>query len=162
MRQQTESEILHFAASYCSIAERCVFDVRKRILSAGASPEMTEQIIKQLKKEKFIDESRYCRSFVKDKFRFNRWGRIKISYELRGKNITSELISEAISQIDEDEYESVLYDLLKDKKRMAKGRTEQDIFRQLYRFAASRGFESHLTVQQLKRLFNTNLDVDID
>ena len=160
MKQRNEQEILHRVASYCSTAERCIEDVRLKIVSAGATPEMEERIIARLLQEKFIDETRFCRCFVNDKFRFNRWGRIKISYELRQKNITSELISEALSQIDEEDYKSVLHALLKEKKRTAKGQTEQDLFNKLYRFALSRGFESNLTVQQLKKLFNQCFDVD--
>ena len=154
MKQLSEREILHLAASYCSLAERCIYDVRKKIVSAGALPEMAEQIIAHLLKEKFIDEARYCRSFVSDKFRFNRWGRIKIDYELRGKNIDNLLINEALTDIDEEEYESILFALLKDKKRTVKGQTEWDIFSKLYRFALNRGFESSLTVRQLKKLLN--------
>ena len=156
MKQRNEPEILHFAASYCSMAERCIQDVRLKIVSAGATPEMEERIITRLLKEKFIDETRYCRSFVNDKFRFNHWGRIKIGYELRQKNIDSALISSAIDQIDEQAYESVLYALLKDKKRTVKGQTEQDLFNKLYRFATGKGFESNVTVRQLKKLFNQN------
>ena len=160
MKQRNESEILHLAASYCSMAERCIQDVRKKTVSSGASPEMEERIIERLLKEKFIDETRYCRSFVNDKFRFNRWGRIKIEYELRQKGISADVFSEAIAEIDEEAYESVLYDLLKDKKRTAKGQNEQDVFNKLYRFALSRGFESSLIIQQLKNLFNNDFDVD--
>ena len=162
MKQRNEQELLHMAASYCSITERCIEDVRTKIISTGASAEVADRIIKRLLKEKFIDESRYCRSFVKDKFRFNRWGRIKLGYELRQRNIASDIISEAINSIDEDEYESALFALLKEKQRTTKGRNEQDIFNKLYRFATGRGFESSLTVRQLKKLFNTNFDVDVD
>ena len=162
MKQLNEQEILHLAASYCSLTERCIYDVRKKIASMCASSEMEERIIAHLLKEKFIDEARFCRSFVKDKFRFNRWGRIKIGFELRGKNIADTLINEAIAIIDEDEYESVLLTLLKDKKRTVKGKTEQDVFPKLYRFAVSRGFESSLTVRQLKKLLKTSFDVDMD
>jgi len=151
MKQLNEQEILRSAASYCSMAERCIYDVRKKIAAAGASPETEERIIAHLLKEKFIDEARYCRSFVRDKFRFNRWGRIKISYELQNKRISDSLINEAITDIDEEEYESVLLDLLQDKKRTVKGQSDRDIFAKLYRFAISKGFESDLTVQQLKK-----------
>ena len=158
MRRQTEPEMLRLIASYCSKAERCIQDVRKKISTTSISSEVEERIIARLLKERYIDESRYCRSFVKDKFRFNRWGRIKIGYELRGKNISANDINEAISQIDEDEYNSVLYDLLKDKMRTTMGKTAQDNFNKLYRFALSRGFESNLTLQQLKKLYNTNFE----
>jgi len=160
MKHRNESELLHIAASFCSTAERCIRDVREKLVSAGASPETENRIIARLLKEKFIDESRFCRCFVNDKFRFNRWGRIKIGYELRKKDIVAGLISEALSQIDEEAYESALYALLKEKKRTAKGRTEQDLFIKLYRFAISKGYESNLAVQQLKNLFNQSFDVD--
>ena len=162
MKQRNEQEILHVAASYCSMAERCIEDVRRKISSTGASAEMEERIITRLLAEKFIDESRYCRCFVNDKFRFNRWGRIKIGYELRQKGIAADVLSEAIGQIDEETYESALFALLKEKKRTTKGRTEQDVFNKLYRFAVSRGFESNLAVRQLKNLFNQRFDVDVD
>ena len=162
MKQLNEQEILHVAASYCSGSERCIQDVRKKIASTGASPETAERIIAHLLKEKFMDEARYCRSFVNDKFRFNRWGRVKIAYELRSKNMADSLIDEAITQIDEEEYESVLLALLKDKQRTVKGQTAQDVFVKLYRFAVSRGFESNLAVRQLKKRLNTSYDVDMD
>ena len=65
------------------------------------------------------------------------------------------LINEAFTQIDEDEYESVLFALLKEKKRTSKGRTQQDVFPKLYRFAVSKGFESDLTLRQLKKMIET-------
>ena len=162
MKQLSEQEILHIAASYCSMAERCIYDVRKKIVSTGASPETEERMIAHLLKEKFIDETRYCRSFVNDKFRFNHWGRIKIGYELRGKGIDDLLISEAMTIIDEDAYKSVLFTLLKDKIQTVKGNDGHELFTKLYRFAAGRGFESNLIVQQLRKLVNTSFDADMD
>ena len=146
--------MLHIAASYSSLAERCIYDVRKKLTSVGAQSETVDRIVAHLLKEKFIDEARYCQSFINDKFRFNRWGRIKIGYELRGKKISEAIIDKALMTIDDEEYESVLFVLLKDKKRTVKGKTEQDIFSKLYRFAIGRGFESDLTVRQLKKMNN--------
>ena len=157
MKQLSEQEMLHIAASYSSLAERCIYDVRKKLNSVGAQSETADRIVAHLLKEKFIDEARYCRSFVNDKFRFNRWGRIKIGYELRGKQISEALIDKALMTIDDEEYESVLLALLKDKKRTVKGKTGQDIFSKLYRFAIGRGFESDLTVRQLKKMNNEQL-----
>ena len=160
MKQRTESEIFHLAAAYCSTAERCVQDVRRRIASLGASSEIAERIIAYLLEEKFIDELRFCRSFVNDKFKLNRWGRIKTGYELRQKGIDAAIISEAISHISEETYESVLYALLKDKKQTTKGQTEQDVCTKLYRFAIQRGYESSLILQQLKILFHNGIDIE--
>lgn len=156
MEQMTEAEMLHRAAAYCSAAERCIYDVEKKIKAAGLSPEESERIISRLISEKFIDESRFARYFVADKLRFNKWGRIKIAYELRNKNIPASIRTEALEAIDENEYEDILLSLLRAKKKSVKGKDERDIFTKLLRFAAGRGFESGEAIRCLKQIFNGN------
>ena len=155
---RTTSEILNALANYCSQAERCVYDVRKKIASEHLPEGVEKQIINRLVQEKFIDENRFCRSFTNDKLKFNHWGRIKIIYELKKRNISSEIYREAISAIDENVYMSILADILKMKKRTTKGRSEQDIFRKLCSFAASRGFEYPLIMKSLKEFLNYTED----
>lgn len=144
--------MLHRAASYCSGAEHCIQDVRKKIEAAGLTQEESERIIARLLKEKFIDESRFAKSFVNDKLRFNKWGSIKIGYELQKKNIPADIRCEALEQIDEQEYQEILTSLLKGKLRTVTGKNDQDIFYKLLRFAAGRGFETREAVQCLKQL----------
>ncbi len=152
METKSEAEMLHRAAAYCSTAERCIHDVRKKIASAGLSPESEERIIARLIEEKFIDEARFCRSFVNDKLRFNEWGRIKTNYELRRKGVAQGVIDEALSQIDEDEYRRVLTDLLRRKKRTVRSVSDADLFVKLCRFAANKGYEQSLVVQCVRHL----------
>lgn len=162
MKQMNEAEMLHHAAAYCSIAERCIQDVEKKIQAAGLSREESERIIARLLKEKFIDEGRFSRSFVNDKLRFNKWGRIKIAYELQKKNIPSQIRSEALESIDEQEYLATLQSILKSKKKITKGKDDRDIYMKLLRFAAGRGFESRETSCCLKTLFKNNYDDDFE
>lgn len=156
MEPLTEAEMLHRAAAYCSASERCIQDVEKKIKAAGLSPEESERIIARLLSEKFIDESRFARYFVNDKLRFNKWGRIKIGYELQKRNIPSSIRSEVLDEIDEKEYTDTLFSILKAKKRSTKGKDERDIYIKLLRFAAGRGFESREATRCLKKLFNGN------
>ncbi|MDR0348090.1 MAG: RecX family transcriptional regulator [Tannerella sp.] len=158
MKQKNEPELLRLAAAYCSAAERCIYDVRKKVTSHGGSAAVAERIIAYLVKEQFIDESRFCRSFVSDKFRFNRWGRIKINSELRKKEIAPALIEEALGNIDEESYAETLQELLKSKQKTVRSRNEQDLFGKLYRFAAGRGFEQHVIANQLRLLLKNNDD----
>jgi regulatory protein len=155
-----ESELLRLAAAYCSSCERCISEVRKKLATAGASPEVAERITARLLEEKFVDESRFCRSFVKDKFRFNGWGRIRIRHELQQKGIAAHVIAEALNELDEEACRSALSEMLKAKKRTTKGRSEYDVFLKLYRFARGRGFEGALVSSCLKPLFNETYDVD--
>jgi regulatory protein len=151
----TETEQLSALARYCSQAERCVDDVRKKLNTVELSEDAKNRMIDRLIQEKFIDEKRFCRAFVNDKLKFNHWGRLKITYELKRRRIEPETYADAIDAIDENEYLSVLHHQLKSKKRSVKGCSDQELFRRLYRFAASRGFESSLILKILKDLLGT-------
>ena len=156
---RSESEMLNVLAKYCSQTERCLYDVRKKIQIENLSGDAEKRIIDKLLQDKFIDEKRFARSFVHDKFYFNRWGRIKIAYELKLRGILPEVYYEAIEAIDEDEYMSALFEILTNKKKLTKGRSSQDLFQKLYRFAASRGFETSIIVGTLKKMFE-NIHID--
>jgi len=160
MRDLSEAEMLHRMAAYCSTAERCVQDVEKKIKASGLSADAAHRIIEMLRKEKFLDESRFSRSFVNDKLQFNKWGRIKIGYELKRKNIPETYISEAIDAIEEDKYTSILIILLKEKKKTIRGKDKHEIFYKLMRFAAGRGFEGNITTKCLKQLDINDTDYE--
>ena len=70
---------------YCSKAEHCIDDVRQKLWTWKVPTEEHDDIINTLIDNNFINEQRYAEAFVKDKFRFNHWGRIKISLMLRAK-----------------------------------------------------------------------------
>ena len=146
--------MLNRMAAYCSTAERCTDDIRQKMKNKGLTPEEEQQIIDRLIREKFIDESRYCKSYINDKLKFSKWGRIKISYELQKKRIPAALREEALDAINPDQYHQMLLELLTAKKKMTRGKDTRDIYQKLFRFAASRGFESNEISQCLKQLFN--------
>lgn len=152
--------MMHRMAAYCSTAERCIHDVQKKMQTADISPEAARRIIARLTEEKFIDESRFARCFVNDKLRLNRWGRIRINYELGKKHIPPSICREALENIDESTYNSILFALLKEKAKTVRGKDEQEIFIKLLRFAAGRGFENRETLHCLHRLYKRNNDVE--
>ena len=141
MKPLSPAEALNKAAAYCTLCERCINEVSKKLTAWGILPAEQKKIIERLQSEGFIDEGRYCRAFVNDKLRFNRWGRIKITAALRDKRLPQELIKEAIEQIDEEEYTQVLRDVIAIKQKELKGKEDYATKQKLIRFAASRGFE---------------------
>ena len=88
--------------------------------------------------------------------RFNKWGRVKINYEMQRKGIPSDIRSEALANIDEQEYQSILLSLLKSKKKATRGKDDRDVYTKLLRFAAGRGFEMREAGRCLKQLFNSS------
>ena len=141
-KQLSPEEALHRTAALCSTGEQCIFDIREKLLRWGIASDDIKQIIEKLIQGKFIDEDRYCKSFVNDKLRFNKWGKIKIIYALRQKGISSQNIDNAISCIDEEKYLETLQEIILSKRKSIKNDTPENVKAKLFRFAASRGFET--------------------
>lgn len=153
MKKLNEQEMLHRMAAYCSSAERCEQDVRQKLVKAELEPEAVSRIINRLRQEKFIDEARFARAFVSDKFRFNHWGKYKIRCELLRKEISEEEIELALSSLEMEEYDQVLMDLLKTKMKSVKAKDERERYYKLLRFVVGRGFQPAEAGVCLKRLW---------
>lgn len=143
------------AATYCAKCERCIYDVRENLKKSGANNNDIESIIEYLQEENYLNEQRYAIAYTKDKYRFDKWGRIKISYQLSGKRIASSVIHRALEEIDEEEYYSNLKNIIVSKiKDLKTTAPELDINEEakIYRFCSSRGFESNLISRALKEI----------
>lgn len=157
MKPLSPAEALNKAAAYCTLCERCISEVSSKLTAWGISTAEQTKIIERLQSERFIDEARYCRAFVNDKLRFNRWGRIKIIAALRNKRLPKEYIADAIAQIDEIQYMQILQELIaiKQKELKSNGYTEKQ---KLVRFAASHGFEP-ATILRIINLDGYEMDI---
>ena len=158
MKELTESEALCKASAYCSVAERCVSEVKAKLMAWGVEEEAQTRILKCLVDERFIDEIRYCRSFIREKLRFNKWGKKKILQALWQKQIPAVVFEEGLGEIDEEEYLSLLRSLLAAKKRTLKADTEYERNGKLIRFAISRGFEMEVILRCVKMPDDAELD----
>lgn len=151
-KEYSFEELLHKAASYCSISEHCISDVEDKLTAWGMTEDKKHKIIDKLIEDDFINEKRYCIAFTKDKFHFNKWGKIKISYSLKQKGLDSKLIDMALKTIDEGEYEEMLAVLLKNKLKTIKWEYEYEKMGKLFNFAQSRGFESAIIDKVIRNL----------
>ena len=102
------TDALKKAQEYCAKEEKCRADVNRKLREWGADSENYEKIIEALVNDDFINEQRYAQFFAHDKFKFNKWGKIKIAYELRLKKIPITIINSAINGIDMDAYFTIL------------------------------------------------------
>lgn len=137
--------------SLCARSEQCPSDLRRKFYNWGIPPSKAELIIEHLIDSRYIDEIRFARAFVLDKFRFSRWGRIKISHALRVKQISRNIIDSSLSEIDEDEYIQTLTSLLRAKSQSITEPLSYDGKTRLFRFAISRGFEPALVIETINR-----------
>jgi len=140
MNKLNYDQALNQLAAYCSNAERCIFDVRRNMEKWKIPFAQQIQIIKKLQEGNFLDEERYCKAFVNDKSKYNRWGIYKIRFELRKKQIPDSLITEALQTLDPEETRERLRAIIEQKRKSVKGKNEWEIWQKLLRFAISRGF----------------------
>lgn len=140
-------------AALCAKAEYCEYDVRRKMHAWQIGSDDADGIVDALRREGYIDDARYCRAFVEDKWRYNRWGRDKIRMSLRAKRLPDDEISDALAAISDEEYAEVLAQLLRQKRgSFPADMSPADERVRLLRFAASRGFGQDAAYEALRML----------
>ncbi|MBR1917709.1 MAG: RecX family transcriptional regulator [Bacteroidaceae bacterium] len=151
----TETELYSRFSRQCSISEYAPADIKQKVLKAGLSSAAAERIIEKLTDEDFINESRYTKAFVHDKFELNHWGRKKIEAALAQKGIRGTGVQEQLANIDEDRYKAVLTELITTKNKSIRTDSNQERFQKLLAFAASRGFELSIAYDVLETIIRS-------
>ena len=144
-------QALHKSAAYCSSSEHCISELKEKLDKWEVEPLDQMKIINYLKQEKYIDELRYAVAFTKDKFRYNKWGKIKIAMALRLKGIDSETIAGAMCAIDDEEYNQMIIKLIKDKERSIKFNNQYERQGKILRFMSGRGFETEAVIRLISK-----------
>ena len=139
-KEMTEQEAYLQLAALCTQAEHCEQEMRDKMKRWEVDETIQNRIIDRLTKERYIDNERYARAFVKDKIRYNKWGRRKVQQALWLKRIDNDIQQRVLDEIDEKEYLDVLRPLLKQKGKSIKADSDYELNQKLVRFALSRGF----------------------
>lgn len=144
-------------ASLCARGEHCQSEIREKLSRLHLPVATIGEIIEYLMENRFIDDHRYALSFTRDKIRFSGWGRRKICAALQMRRIPSDAIQDAFAEIEEEEYRAVALKYGASKMRCAKlDLTSPEDRNRLFRFLASRGFESSLIGQVISTLRATS------
>ena len=154
-KELTEEQAFTRLARLCSTAEYCRHDLMRK-MQAWQMPEGAEErILRRLEQERFLDEVRYAHAFVRDKFRYNRWGRQRIALELHARGIAPATIDDALTEISEEDSDQTLEQLLRAKLKTVKGKNDYEVFLKLLRYSVGRGFPQEQAHRCLKRIINT-------
>jgi len=140
MTQKTEQEAYLTLAALCAQAEHCQWDMTQRMqrwqLDAGAQARVMQRLVE----ERYVNDERYARAFVKDKVRYNHWGRRKVEQALWQKHIADDIRQQVLDDVDDDVYIDVLRPLLEQKRRSTRAANDYEMNQKLTRFALGRGF----------------------
>lgn len=135
---------------YCSTQDRCQQEVIKKMQNWGLTQHSQDHILEILIQESYVDELRYAKSYCRGKFNIKKWGKNKIKYELKNKNISDNCITEGLNEIDDYLYLNTLEKIYKKKKENT---LEKNIFiknNKIALFLINKGYESNLVWDRIK------------
>ena len=136
----TEQEAYLRLTALCAQAEHCQQEMRDKMKRWELDEMAQNRVVARLIKERYIDDERYARAFVKDKILYNKWGRRKIQQGLWMKRIDDDIQQRVLDEIDDEDYLNVLKPLLKQKRKNTKAESDYELNQKLVRYALGRGF----------------------
>jgi regulatory protein len=138
---------------YCAYQDRCHLEARRKLLDLGVYGDVLEEILSELVEENFLNEERFARSFARGKFEIKGWGRVRITQELKARQISDYCRRKALEEIDENRYKARLEQLLEAK--IEAGSEREGLYLQgqiLFQWALRKGYESALIQETLDKL----------
>ncbi len=141
----TYKQALVKAAAYCAYQERTQNQVREKAREWELEPDEIEELVAEMVTQKFVDEERYARSYVRGKYAARRWGRRMLLQGLREQKLSDYCIRAGMSEIDPDQYWENLLALAVKKAHAV--RTEPHPMKRkakILTYLASKGYESDL------------------
>ena len=137
---KTEQEAYLTLAALCARSEHCQWEMLEKMRRWELDDAALARVMARLVKERYVDDERYARAFVKDKVRYNKWGRRKVEQALWQKRIDDDIRERVLDEVDKEEYLNVLRPLLKQKRKSIKAENDYELKQKLVRFALGRGF----------------------
>lgn len=136
----TEQEALRKLAALCAKGEHCTGEMLTKMERWGLDESLQASVMAKLVEGKYVDDERFCRLFIHDKMKFDKWGRRKIEQALWQKRIDPALIKTSLDDIDDAEYIAILHPLLQAKQKSIKSQSDYERNMKLIRYALGRGF----------------------
>ncbi len=157
MKETTERQALYKLASLCSTAEHCSSEILEKMRKWNIPDDAQARIMEYLTKEKYIDDSRYCRSFVSDKLKYNGWGRRKIEQALYLKRIGKEISDPVFEAVEDEQYLEILRPMAQQKWKTIKAGSDYERSMKLIRWAMGRGYSLDI----IRKCMDNLSDIDL-
>lgn len=148
----TVDEALKRLENYCVYQERCHKEVEEKLVEMRLIPEAKEKIILHLIENNFLNETRFALAFARGKFRIKKWGKQRITRELKLRNISAYNIKAALEQISYDEYEATLNELAQQRLQQITEKNKYKKRKKLADYLLYRGWESDLVYEKITTL----------
>ena len=156
MKITTEQEAFLQLAALCARSEHCQHEMTEKMTRWGLDEEAQARVMQRLTAERYVDDERFARAFVKDKVKYNKWGRRKIEQALWMKHIDEAIRQQVLDEVDDATYLTVLRPMLQQKRRSVKAANDYEQNQKLVRFALGRGY----TMDVIRQCLDTGEEED--
>ena len=136
----TEQEALQKLSALCARAEHSSGEMLEKMRRWQLSEDARERVLDRLIDENFVDDERFARLFVREKIRFDRWGRRKIEQALYQKGVASDISRRVLDEVDDETYVAELKKLIAAKRRSVTAESDYELRAKLTKYALGRGF----------------------
>ena len=140
MKEVSEQGAFLQLSALCAQAEHCQHEMLEKMRKWELTDEAQARVMQRLIEGRYVDDERYARAFVRDKIRYNKWGRRKVEQALWQKHIDEDIRQQVLDEVDDEEYLSVLRPLLRQRRKSTKADNDYQLNQKLMRFALGRGF----------------------
>lgn len=138
--------------------EHSEFEIKNLLKRENISDNDAEEIMMLLKKNDLINDLRFTRAFVHDKFYLNKWGKEKIVSSLKQHKISDEIINDALKDIDINDYYETFKKLAINK---LKGIKAEELYAKkikVIKFLITKGLSYEDATKITDTIFNEQLD----
>ena len=148
----TVNEIEFKLKQYCSYQDRCHNEVEKKLKTFDVISQVKEQIISNLISENYLNETRFCKSFVRGKFKIKNWGKRKITLELKSRKVSNYNLKEGLKEINEIDYLDKLETLFNKKLASLDHLSLINKKKKILSFLLYRGWETNLIYEKINQI----------
>lgn len=151
-KSYTVDEALLKVMNYCVYQDRCHQEVEHKLAELDMYDDAKAYIITKLIEDDFLNEERFARSFARGKFRIKKFGRLRITRELKTKGISTYNLNAGLSEINEEEYSKTLRELALQKLKSIPEANAYKKRQKLYQHLAYKGYETELIYDIINEL----------
>lgn len=148
----TIKEIEFKLKQYCSYQDRCHNEVEKKLSKFNLISQAKDQILFNLINEDYLNETRFCKSFVRGKFKIKNWGKRRIIQELKSRKISEFNIKKGLSEINEIEYLEKFENLFNKKLSSLENLNRIDKKKKIFSYLQYRGWETNLIYEKINQI----------
>ncbi len=148
----TPAQALQKIRHFCAYQERSHAEVREKLLGFGLHFRDADALMADLISEDYLNEERFATMFAGGKFRQKKWGRRRIQYELKLRNVSDQNIRSAIAVIDAADYADTINVLIQKKSEqlLRDGYIGQELRSKTISYLIQKGYETDLIQEALR------------